>query len=91
MAALLARLHEARRDFAAVFGNRNLRRLELAWAFSIVATDGTTSHVRVISGLGMGLDEKAIEAVKTWKFRPAMKDGKPVATQIAVVIEFKLR
>ena len=38
MAALLARLHEARRDFAAVFGNRNLRRLELAWAFSIVAT-----------------------------------------------------
>ena len=57
----------------------------------IVATDGTTSHVRVISGLGMGLDEKAIEAVKTWKFRPAMKDGKPVATQIAVVIEFKLR
>jgi len=38
VAALLARLHEARRDFAAVFGNRNLRRLELAWAFSIVAT-----------------------------------------------------
>jgi MFS family permease len=36
--ALLARLHEARRDFAAVFGNPNLRRLQLAWAASIVAT-----------------------------------------------------
>src|ERR671935_336011 len=38
MAPLLARLREARRDFAAVFGNPNLRRLELAWAASIIAT-----------------------------------------------------
>jgi MFS family permease len=38
VAPLSARLREARRDFAAVFGNRNLRRLELAWASSIVAT-----------------------------------------------------
>jgi MFS family permease len=38
VAALSARLREARRDFAAVFANPNLRRLELAWASSIVAT-----------------------------------------------------
>jgi len=44
----------------------------------IVETDGTPSNIRVTSKLGMGLDEKAIEAVKKWRFRPAMKDGLPV-------------
>ena len=40
--------------------------------------------------LGMGLDEKAIEAVRNWKFEPAMKDGKPVAVQINVEVSFRL-
>jgi len=40
--------------------------------------------------LGLGLDEKAIEAVKNWKFEPAMKDGKPVAVQINVEVDFRL-
>ena len=40
--------------------------------------------------LGMGLDEKAIEAVRKWKFEPAMKDGKPVAVQISVEVNFRL-
>jgi protein TonB len=38
----------------------------------------------------LGLDEKAIETVKTWKFDPAMKDGKPVAVQIIVEVAFHL-
>ena len=38
----------------------------------------------------MGLDGKAIEAVRNWRFQPALKDGKPVAVQIAVEADFHL-
>jgi TonB family protein len=40
--------------------------------------------------LGKGLDEKALEAVKKYKFRPAMRDGKPVPVEIAVQVKFIL-
>jgi periplasmic protein TonB len=56
----------------------------------IVEANGRTSHITVLSSLGMGLDEKAIEAVKHWKFAPALKGGKPVPVQIAVEIAFHL-
>jgi len=56
----------------------------------IVEPDGSTSHIRVRKRVGHGLDEKAIEAVKTWKFKPAMLNGKPVAVQIAVEVKFQL-
>jgi TonB family protein len=36
------------------------------------------------------LDEKAIEAVKNWRFEPAVKDGKPVAVAISVEVDFRL-
>lgn len=56
----------------------------------IVGTDGRPSNIRVLSALGMGLDEKAIEAVKNWRFEPAMKDGHPVRVEIAVEVDFHL-
>src|ERR1700722_125293 len=56
----------------------------------IVGTDGRPSNIRVLSSLGMGLDEKAMEAVKNWKFEPAMKDGHPVRVEIAVEVDFHL-
>src|SRR5579871_4958535 len=56
----------------------------------IVGTDGRPSQIRVLSSLGMGLDEKAIEAVKNWVFEPAMKDGHPVRVEIAVEVDFHL-
>jgi len=56
----------------------------------IVGVDGRPSNIRVLSSLGMGLDEKAIEAVRTWKFEPAMKDGHPVRVEIAVEVDFHL-
>ncbi|HEY3972257.1 MAG TPA: energy transducer TonB [Candidatus Sulfotelmatobacter sp.] len=56
----------------------------------IVGTDGRPSNIRVLSSLGMGLDERAIEAVKNWKFEPAMKDGHPVRVEIAVEVDFHL-
>lgn len=56
----------------------------------IVGADGKPSNIRVINAIGMGLDEKAIEAVRSWRFSPALKDGKPVAVQIAVEVDFHL-
>ena len=44
----------------------------------IVDERGNPTNCRVVSGLGMGLDEKAVEAVKQYRFTPAMEDGKPV-------------
>ena len=56
----------------------------------VVGKDGHTYDIHVRQSLGMGLDEQAIEAVKTWRFRPATLEGKPVDTQIAVEVNFRL-
>ncbi len=56
----------------------------------VVGKDGRTHDIRVGQSLGMGLDEKAIEAVNRWRFRPATLNGQPVATQIAVQVDFHL-
>jgi periplasmic protein TonB len=56
----------------------------------IVDADGHPRDIRVVRGLGMGLDQKAIDAVRQWRFDPALKDGKPVAVQISVEVSFRL-
>jgi protein TonB len=56
----------------------------------VVGKDGHPYDIRVGQSLGMGLDEKAIEAVNRWRFRPATLKGQPVATRIAVQVEFHL-
>ena len=56
----------------------------------IVGPDGRARDIRVTRSVGLGLDEKAIEAVKTWKFEPARKDGQAVAVQINVEVSFRL-
>jgi TonB family protein len=53
-----------------------------------IGTDGKPHSVRVARG--HGLDEKAVEAVKKWKFEPAMMNGEPVAVQINVEVSFRL-
>jgi periplasmic protein TonB len=55
-----------------------------------VDTNGLPSHVRVIRGVGMGLDEKAVEAVRQYKFRPAMENGKPVLVELNVEVNFQI-
>src|SRR5260370_29811031 len=54
-----------------------------------VDTNGNPSHVRVIRGAGMGLDEKAIEAVRQYKFRPAMENGKPVLVELNIEVNLQ--
>jgi TonB family protein len=56
----------------------------------IVDAQGLPQNVRVIRDLGMGLDEKAIEAVNQYRFKPAMKSGAPVPVMINVEVNFKL-
>jgi protein TonB len=56
----------------------------------VVGPDGRPRDIAIARSVGLGLDEKAIEAVKTWKFDPAMKDGKPVAVAISVEVTFHL-
>ncbi|MGD0648087.1 MAG: energy transducer TonB [Acidobacteriaceae bacterium] len=55
-----------------------------------VDPDGKPSHIRVVRGVGMGLDEKAVEAVRQYRFKPAMKDGKPVQVDLYVDVNFQI-
>ncbi len=56
----------------------------------IVGPDGSTRDIRVRRSLGMGLDEKAIASVRTWKFEPARRNGVPVAVEVNIEITFRL-
>jgi protein TonB len=55
-----------------------------------VDPDGKPSHIRVVRGVGMGLDEKAVEAVRQYRFKPAMKDGKPVQVDLYIDVNFQI-
>ena len=55
-----------------------------------IGTDGRARNLTVVRSLGMGLDEKAKEAVRTWRFDPARKDGRPVAVQMNIIVNFHL-
>jgi TonB family protein len=56
----------------------------------VVDTEGQPTDVEVVAPLGHGLDEKAVEAVKQWRFQPAMRDGNPVSMKISVQVNFHL-
>ena len=56
----------------------------------IVDTQGLPRRLEIMNPRGCGLDAKAVEAVRSWKFEPARKDGEPVAVEIAVEVDFHL-
>jgi protein TonB len=58
--------------------------------YFVVDENGNPTHVRVMRGVGMGLDEKAVEAVRQYKFKPGMKDGKPVKVEMAIEVNFQI-
>ena len=57
----------------------------------VVRRDGSVGDVKILRRLGAGLDQKAIEAVRQWRFSPARRMGAPVDVVVEVAVEFKLR
>jgi TonB family protein len=56
----------------------------------IVDANGVPQEIKVLRSLGLGLDQKAIEAVQKWRFKPGLKDGKPVPVSANIEVNFRL-
>ena len=56
----------------------------------IVDESGRAVSIKVTKPLGLGLDQKAVEAVQKWRFKPGMKDGKAVPVIASVEVSFRL-
>ena len=56
----------------------------------VVLPDGKAADIKVVRSLGLGLDEKAIEAVEKWKFKPGMKNGVAVPVMATIEVNFRL-
>jgi TonB family protein len=52
----------------------------------VVGRDGRVSRIKVVRSAGMGLDERTVNTVKTWRFQPAMRDGQPVAVEMNIEV-----
>ncbi|MGH9314268.1 MAG: energy transducer TonB, partial [Vicinamibacterales bacterium] len=57
----------------------------------VVRRDGSVGDVRVVERLDAGLDQRAVAAVRQWRFSPARLRGAPVDVEVEVAVEFKLR
>jgi TonB family protein len=69
---------------------RNVRYQGTVRLYVEVNPDGEATNIKVERSLGLGLDEKAIEAVRKWRFKPGMKDGKPVTVMATIEVNFRL-
>ena len=58
--------------------------------YCVVDVHGMVRNIRVTRSLGLGLDEKALEAVRQWKFKPGMKNGRPVNVAASIEVTFRL-
>ncbi len=57
---------------------------------AIVRVDGIPSEITVDRGLEKGLDQKAVDCLRQWRFSPALHDGDPVPGKVVVEINFRL-
>jgi TonB family protein len=57
---------------------------------AVIDEQGTVTDVRVLKGLPMGLDRSAVEAIKTWKFKPATLEGRPVPVYYVLTVNFQV-
>ena len=69
---------------------RNAKRQGICGLSLVVGTDGKPSNIVVIKKLGMGLDQKAIDAVRQWTFEPARRNGRPIPSRLMLNVSFSL-
>jgi protein TonB len=57
---------------------------------AMIGTDGVPSDIKVVRGLGNGLDEKSVECFQAWRFSPGLKNGQPIPVKAQVVVTFRM-
>ena len=82
-------LREVKAEYTEDARRRNIRGEVLLEV--VVSRDGTVGKVRLVRGLGAGLDERAIEAVRQWRFAPARRKDVPVDVLVEIAVDFNLR
>lgn len=70
---------------------KRARRSGVVQLSCVVDTQGIPYDIQVVESLGMGLDEKAIEALQKWRFRPGMKNGQPIEVRTRVEMKFQVQ
>jgi TonB family protein len=55
-----------------------------------IGQDGIARNMKVVRGLGLGLDERALQAISQWHFKPGTKDGQPVTVMATIEVNFRL-
>ena len=68
----------------------DLMKLNVEVPAALVDINGLPSNIRVVRAIGLGLDERAVQAVEKWKFRPAMSGDRPVIAPAVVEVSFHL-
>jgi homoserine O-acetyltransferase len=58
---------------------------------AIIAPDGSVQNVQIVRSLEPSLDESAVDTIRTWRFEPGMKDGKPVPVAVTIETNFRLQ
>ena len=82
-------LHEVKADYTE---DARIRQVEGEVVLEVVVRrDGSVGDVKVLRGLGNGLNDRAVQAVRQWRFSPARRKGTPVDVIVQVAVEFKLR
>ncbi len=82
------RIHTPDPEYSEIARRAKLQGTLVLWM--IISETGGVSALRIVQPLGLGLDEKAVEAVRGWKFEPARREGQPVPVQVNVEVDFRL-
>ncbi len=69
---------------------RKAKFMDIVLVSLVVDSHGMPQNVHVPRGVGMGLDQKAVEAVRQYRFKPALEKGKPVAVELNVLVSFQI-
>ncbi len=83
-----ALLHRIEPEYTAEARSKGLEGVTTLYAE--VTKDGSVANVKVVKSLDPGLDAKAIDAVKQWRFRPGKRNGKAVAVAATIEVDFQL-